>query len=334
MMDKQKRDVLFEIEQRMVRLMEVRGVAAFPWKDTLRKIERWVENEFVKPFFINKDKYVFNVPENLTKEIDFIEDLEIIIELMKDKNGMHKSGGGTNTTFFSNRLSREGKMSRGKIKITGFFYKRNLFPHTVYISLYHELNHAYESYIDLRKHAKDLDFETYNGLPNRMPRFVKTSVKGLVDVNIDGLSPEDNASLNEIAYRLFSETELNALIASVYGDFEARKSARKNFSEDYKRTQAYTVYQHIAPVYKTLFNKLDDRQILDYIAALRTFGITFNPYGENSADSLRKELIRKVIYLLKKLIRGIGRVASLYYDETEREEREKLIGNDGSITIR
>lgn len=115
---------------------------------------------------------------------------------------------------------------------------------------------------------------------------------------------------------MFSETEFNALIASVYGDLEGINSKRENFANDIKNTQAYDIYLTISKNYKLLYKKINEENITKIKELFNEYEFHLNPYN-NSTESFVKELSRKTNFLLKQLIKGIGRTASLYYDNQE-----------------
>ena len=128
-------------------------------------------------------------------------------------------------------------------------------------------------------------------------------------------------TINLIIYRLFSNTELNALISSVYGDLESIKSERLNFHIDLKITQAYDLYLYIKENLNKIIYFLENntQYIKPFFNELDLNNIKINPYYKNEKGYL-KEFKRKTNFQLKLLLKGIGKVASLYYDNKEVPE--------------
>ena len=195
-------------------------------------------------------------------------------------------------------------------------HKGYLIGRTVYGCTYHELNHYWEAYCDLKQ----------NGY---YKRYYNQAYKSSESSNnaIDIFSNKTlNDLFNNILYRLFSETEFNALVSSVYGDLEAIYSKREDFKEDIKKTAAYVLYNAFSKNYKALYSYIDENNITKIKNLFNNLGITLNPYS-NSVESFRKELTRKTNFLLKQLIKGIGRTASLYYDTMEEEISDNITIN-------
>ena len=285
-----------------VRLVEERGVAAFPYRKAIDNILQWVRDlaKGMKP----GDSRGRMVPNKLTSKIDFINELKMRVFIVDGENYAKEHGGGEINLRVDDELDEDGKYKYGEIIIYAFSYYGVLYDRTILNSLYHELNHFYEAWKELTK-------------TNSMSLFAK----GVEKANAKTYAFKSdiiNQCINEIIYRLFSESEFNALVSGVYGDLQGLKSTRENFSEDILKTQAYGVYNTIKknlPYLITYFkNNLDD--VPHLFSALKYHGIEFNPYTKGPMGYI-KEFNRRTKYLLKCLIRGIGRTASLYYDSIE-----------------
>ena len=154
-------------------------------------------------------------------------------------------------------------------------------------------------------------------------RFIKQGKKSNISINIFNDYMLDNL-FRIILYRLFCETEFNALVSSVFGDLEGLHSKRENFKQDINNTQAYYYYHLISKNYKSLYKNINDENVKKIKQLFMEYGIHLNPYN-NSTESFIKELSRKTNFLLKQLIKNIGRVASVYYDTKEVEIPKKKI---------
>lgn len=304
---------ILEIENKVIKLVEERGVAPFPYKNIISFIVEYIKKEtnLNKPTATVGEKKLY-IPYEITSKIDFIDNLniEVYVEYTTDEKKLSNSGGGV--THFSTRPKMvNGKLDNITIVIDCLSMYGYLLERTLYNSLYHEIHHAYEAYLDLKK----------NGYYKRWLNQVKKSNINVTDIFNNN---EDNNLFNIILYRLFSETEFNALISGLYGDLRGFHSIRQNFQKDVKNTQAYYIYYLISQNYKALYAKINDSNISKVKNLLVDHGIILNPYN-NSTASYVKELSRKTNYLLKDLIKGIGRAASLYYDNQEEKFPDKNI---------
>jgi hypothetical protein len=303
---------LNQIENKMVKLVEERGVAAFPYITTIKQILEFVQKNIVG--ISQGETKTVTIPNNLTSKIDFINDLNITITVEDGENLAYKYGGGCANISKNTKLI-DGKIDYCEISVDAYSFCGILYKRTIYNNLCHEINHLYEAWKEL----------THSGT---MEIFAKQATKASVDTNWF-----NDANLNNffklIFYRLYSETELNALIAGVYGDLTGMHSQRVNFARDIKRTQAYKVYLKIKIELNDVVEILKDNPNLigAILNIVKNYGIELNPYNK-SPEGYIKEFKRKTLYLLKQLLKGIGKVASLYYDSTEVPE------DDYNITIK
>lgn len=295
---------LIEQENKTIRLVEERGVAAFPYRTAINEILNYCKKQCVgmKP----GDTRKFSIPTFLTSKIDFVKYLDIDVTIEDGENKAYEHGGGVLHLRIDDKIS-DGKYESGRITIEGYSFYGILYERTILNSLYHELNHYYEAWKELNSTGS-------------MSLYAKYSKKA--NVNTDWFQEQEiNDVFRLILYRLYSETEMNALIASVYGDLEGMKSRRENFSEDIKNTQAYKVYKKIENVLPQIVEILKNNSHLvkPLMLQFKNNNFELNPYYKNE-NSYIKEFNRKTQYLLKCLIRGIGRTASLYYDSQEVPE--------------
>lgn len=108
--------------------------------------------------------------------------------------------------------------------------------------IYHELNHCID---DINKIKKNLP-----------------SLKDIVSVNVDYQKvvkdiTDDNMTFPYIIYRLFVDTELNALIAQLYGELTTIKPNRTNISNKIKSTEVFEIFKTVSTFYMQ-YVKTDD----------------------------------------------------------------------------
>ena len=296
-------EFLESVERKTNLLVEERGLAAIPNRKIVNKILEFcqIKTNQIK----NGETLSFTIPEQITKRIDIVNVLKINVNIT-DATADNSLNGSGRVTLDRTIGFVNNKIDYAEITINGYSYNGILYDRTILSSLYHELNHLYDFWNDLKKTGS-------------LSRSAKSVAKAgeIKDCNVTGNNVVDKF-IHDIIYRLFSETELNALIANTYGDLQSIGSRRENFQEDIKKTKPYMVYFVIKDNLSALRKSMSssDERIDDLKKYLEGNGIMLNPYGNSKNDYL-KEFFRKTAYLLKKLYKGIGRVASLYYDTNE-----------------
>ena len=296
-------EFLNSIENKTNRLVEERGLAAIPHREIVDKILRFCQRK--SSSLKNGQSITFIVPPIVVKSIDIVKRLEIevtITDATSDKslNGSGKVELGDVVGWENN------KIDYAKITIKGFSYNGVLFDRTILSSLYHELNHLYDFWQDLSK----------SGNLNRSGKTLqKAGDRKRCEIT---LNKTTNDLIHEIVYRLFSETEFNALVANTYGELQGMNSVRQNFKNDIQKTKPYIIYNGLKNRLSSIRNSI--LKVPNGIQNLKQYleenGIFLTPY-DNSDNAYLKEFFRKTTYLLKRLYKKIGKTASLYYDTVE-----------------
>jgi len=290
-------------EEKIIRLVEERGVAASKYNNVAKEIIKYCQDFIWKNKFTGTTNFV--LPNEITQKIDFVENLYLEITVTENVNGKFLSGGGKTTVKYTNEIVN-GKLKNAKIFIYAYSYKHVLYTKTILTSLYHELNHVYDYYQDIINNW---------GFARRYANSAAKSKIDTADIQIDDYLKE---ILELIIYGLFSETELNALITSVYGSLQSCNSERKNFRHDIQESQAYCLYKKIKEILPDLFRAINNDNYHQINASLRKSGINIKPYHDGLL-SFKKEFRKKINFRLNKLIKGIGSAASVYYDDKEIE---------------
>ena len=285
------------------RLIEERGVAATQFKPQVKQILQFCQ--VMASSIDNGGALTLKIPETITRKFEFVEKLVIEVTI-EDGFGLDYNGGGSvNVTKVGS--FQHNKLDEVIIKISGYAYDGVLYDRSILTSLYHELNHLY-------------DFWKAKTENHTMSRAVKTIQKTGMRLSTGSVTsdPTINKLLKNILYRLFSETELNAVAASVYGDLEGLKSQRSNYKDDIVKTKAYYIYNQFKTNLEYVFNHfmLYNNEIPNLRALLNSCDISLSPYGTSDIAYL-KDFVRKCKFLLKRLYTAIGKVASKYYDDDE-----------------
>lgn len=207
------------------------------------------------------------------------------------------------------------------IRITSYANNNILDKRTFIGTLYHELNHK----IDALYHKFNSNKEVN---PNG---FTDVSRQGFALKNLNKIKFPDEVCdmfFKKIVYRLFSNSEMNALAASVYGDLLAIDSRPENYQTDIKQTEAYKEYFYI----KNNFEVLNVLPLEDYKILQKTLASTIlYPSGLTDKDGVnifKRRFITIVGQRLNKLLHMIGKVASFYYDSKRQDDEWKTIINE------
>lgn len=221
------------------------------------------------------------------------------------------------------------------IHINGCSVKKKLNRAAVFETLVHEINH-YIDYYNRAKHGEPIFYK--NG-----PDAQSMEYNALRKILANGKHP-----FYLFFYYLFSETELNALIASVYGELKEyhkqrdwindRKYFERDFlnvggREEYTHCLAYLIYLKCKNMLKFIKSTEDedDRQKVDeFFQLMNTLFwreknknrlLSISPVAnfryKPTPEQFKKAFIAKAERCLDKLIKGIGRVASYFYDQLE-----------------
>lgn len=285
---------------KLIYLVETRGYAKTQYIHVIKKIIKYISDKLSNEYSQDSSQYKFEIPEEYTTLIDIVSNLSLTV-YVQDIPDAHSanlhSGAGQRNVFYDTKIVNN-KLDKAEIEIYAFSHNGRLLPRTVFNSLSHELNHLYEEYSRLQKTNNNFDLylsvsDTENILRSHFSN-----------------DPEINNLFREIFYRLFTYSETNALINSVYADLDSLNSDRDNFKNDLYQTQAYYIYKTIKNNYK-LFSKIisDD----DWVHVHKVYN-TYASRKIRSLDNFKKFFNSFLTRRLNFLLRGIGRVASLYYD--------------------
>lgn len=301
---------MFTFEEKEFLLVESRGFAGAPWKKEIDKIISWIRDE-VKYIYLTQqlNKIEFNVPQDLCDQISFLTNLQIkcIGVHVDDLKKLNRSLGGDVGEYKPVKIIQQNNTNvlDGIIINLCFPFKSdgNIIQRYIYGSFIHEINHAYDIYMNMVKNGN------YNRFNNSAFKYTKFN---------------DNTYIQLIIYRLFSETEFNALVASVYGDLKEMNSVRENYSVDILDTQAYKIYNNIKSNYINYVDNLNIDDCKKIYQHFKTYNIKLKCGKNVNIKTFKHVLKYKINHCLKRLLHNIGKVASYYYDENEINLNEGL----------
>lgn len=296
-------------------LLERGGVAASPYMPTIESIISFIE-DIIKNYpknSPNNDGWILSIPTEVTKGIDFIENLDLTVFVYDDKSGKYNTGSGR--TLISKEPSQDitadNKWKIAKITIYAFAYKKRLYRRSFSLSLIHELNHKYE------------ELQCY--LHNSVENFVLNGKYFTQDIkNVTFSSNKDTDTfIKDILYRLFTPTEMNAFASGVYGELLGMKISRDEFIKNKDSVISFWYYFQL----KKQFENLDTNKV-DWQALLKFFQQAKYPSykGNNSKISYIKDFsntndikvfanrfIKQVAKRLNKLYSKMEQVANAYF---------------------
>ena len=308
-------------ENKVIRIVEERGMF-MNYKHIIEPIIKYLQtyiqnnkpnrkSKLAKVYEIDKYENI-NIPKELTSKITWIDNLNIIVNVYDVTNDVfekvpnianHRDDSGDLKRIDS--LNNEGKLTSFTINITTFSVDKIIYKQNIQSTLYHELTHAFENY-------------------NRLKKYGSNSFDYLSKTKYSKVANDSDNPFSYLNY-ILTQTEINADIASVYGDLERMNSVRSNFSKDIKNTDAYKLYIKAKTVILPNLIKQDEHAWSQY--QKETY---FVKSKQMSPNEFKKSFIRYADMKLNDLFTGIGKVASQYYDDIEMDDNYK---ND-TITVK
>lgn len=272
---------------------------------------------------ITGDLYQIKLPNSLLSQLTWVDNKDMVISVIditpEEYNALgglkwaKKLTNGNTHVSDTDKLTIDKKLAQLDIEITLVSTNKNLVINYFGNVLYHELTHVYQNYNQLLKTGVGL-----------YQHNTKTNYDEIMTNLQDPTSDENLRIFNIINYSLLNTAELNAIVAGVYGSLETLNSTRNNFQKDIQRISAYAVYDTIKNNYLPKLISLDDLywDIFMHAAYQQKIKPT-----ENNPSQLRKETARKfkqrfvnsVNFKLDELINRIGKMASKYYDDMEKQ---------------
>lgn len=318
---------LHEFENKNNLILERGAVAAFPYMGTLKNICKYIQqyiynNEPVVDSSANYISWNFIIPNLLTRNIDFFKELKMDVTVFYNPNGDRYSGHGGCTAYKNPNqyITTDRKWERGEI----FLFcccdgSRRLFERTFYYTAIHELNHKYE--------------ELKNALSDNSNRifYDGTTLRELAQKETFSHIAQVDKFVKDILYRLFSSSEVNALVSGTYGDLLSMNSERKNFIKDREKLISFNMYEYFKNNLYLLDYLSDEdwEHLRDFLDAYRQ-NISRSSYG---LESFKNKFYKKVNFYLRKIYNGIIRAAFLYYDNKDENKRTNTINQFGDSTI-
>ena len=297
-------------ENRIARLIEMRSVGGFKYSQAIRFIVQYCSSFIIsnKP---QNEEWKISVPERLTKRIDIFSMLNLNITIVditgKELPLEYESLGNlslNNIAFVDSE--RQCFILPQTINITAYANHNRLIERGLYGALYHEINYAVD---ELNRGLQSNDINNVYLQSQSIPP------QGSTDLSV---LPNLNGLFQTIIYHLFSNSELNALISSVYGELVAMHSIRQNYRQDIVKTEAYQFYANIRDLLPDL-RKLPDKYFFQVYNKLKGTPLDIAYYNSKNTR-YAKLFCDKVERSLRRLINRIGSVASLYYDTAEEKK--------------
>jgi len=308
-------------------ISEERGVGAPPdWLDAIKEITDWVAS-YIKdnsPGFDNK--WHLRIPSRLSSLFRIFKRLNIDVnveDIGSDANDISGNAEVDTFKFPDSKMNDIDPDTKYNINSPQVFYTKPvdmtinavsngdiLNRVSLSYNLLHELNHKIDEY-----------YRTVNSKQKIGDTFTQAHEYTAFKQMFGG----ENAYYH-IIYRLFSESEQNALISSLYKELEEMDSSRNNFKKDLKECFAYKAYDWL----RKCINAISQENNMRTWELLRDFFIQYprlSPLPKTNLNNVslttfRNAFIKKSQRELEKLFRGLGRVASYYYDMHEESLTE------------
>lgn len=296
-------------------LLERGGVAVSPYMPTIESIISFVE-DIIRNYpknSPNNDGWILSIPTEVTKGIDFIDNLDLTVFVYDDKSGKYNTGSGR--TLISKEplqdITVDNKWKTAKITIYAFAYKKRLYRRTFSLSLIHELNHKYE----------ELQCYLHNSVENFVlnGKYFTQDIKSITFSN----DKDTDTFIKDVLYRLFTPTEMNAFASGVYGELLGMGISRDDFIKNKDSVISFWYYFQL----KQQFENLDTNKV-DWQTLLKFFQQAKYPSykGKNNKISYIKDFsntndikvfanrfIKQVAKRLNKLYTKMEQAANTYF---------------------
>lgn len=296
-------------------LLERGGVAVSPYMPTIESIISFVE-DIIRNYpknSPNNDGWILSIPTEVTKGIDFINNLDLTVFVYDDKSGKYNTGSGR--TLISKEplqdITVDNKWKTVKITIYAFAYKKRLYRRTFSLSLIHELNHKYE----------ELQCYLHNSVENFVlnGKYFTQDIKSITFSN----DKDTDTFIKDVLYRLFTPTEMNAFASGVYGELLGMGISRDDFIKNKDSVISFWYYFQL----KQQFENLDTNKV-DWQTLLKFFQQAKYPSykGKNNKISYIKDFsntndikvfanrfIKQVAKRLNKLYTKMEQAANTYF---------------------
>lgn len=338
---KNKKELMLNEEEILKQnIFEENGVVCLGYKNAIDDIFEYVKKiveireEYFKSFMRNYNssdfqKYTqlttFTIPNELTKQIDFLKNLNIVIMLQPDVNTpeQYTYGAGKYDVGFD----YEGKICQATISITCMYKGNYVYERSFYNNMYHELSHLYQAYKQFDgkelSYTKDKFVGHFDKPKDDKKYFSNFDEYIFSDIESGTTKNEACDFISTCMYRLFNNSEVRSLVSGVYGDLRQYYPDYNNtpdFQETVHKTQAYSLYKQLSDEKEAFLSCITNENFQKVKDALPFFK------NEPNANSYRKRLRMFIDDRLDDFLRNIGRAASLYYNEMEDRKNIGLFG--------
>lgn len=322
-------------------LTEERGVAFTFIENEIEKVVEYIRNYISnsKPVSVERTElsltnndsvngtdrvYEFTVPDNILKDINFIEGLLLNVEIHSitvpqwsvnkidigelSGEGYYETKGYTefemdvNGVNPHNTLNQNGKIDGGSIYLNGVIINGTENFSRIREVLSHELTHTYKNYKRLSNginydDAKEASrYENIDKLLGNRDYFTRKATR--------------------ILYRLWDHEEMEAESSTVYAYILHNHLKRENYNKDIVKTNAYLEYAEFNKTIQVLDKVIEpEEDVFVEIANVLGIKVTdapkFKSYFINRSKKLNNEYLNR-----------IGRCASLAYDKLEKTNQD------------
>lgn len=277
------------------------------------------------------DTYDIEIPVDITNKIQWLKKVYFLakVEDFKERNEEIEcyDPSGSSAPFsdpsidIDHHFDRKGKkLNDSLIIMTVKAICGKVDKKSFNLVIHHELNHLYSTHQKLCKLNIDDDetLEDYKINYNKVREIYNKNDAGI------GNRSTPLEKFCYITYRLFFNSEVNALVDSVYGDLKGLDSA--SYRDDIEKTQAHRVYC-IIKEYQSELARLPIHEWEEFIPYV------YKPLNSNITDIklFRQNFLKYTTFKLRNLFNRMGKAASVWYapknfekdKKREKEEKER-----------
>ena len=306
---------LTEAEKKEMLIVEKQHVAGFKYNKVIDEVIDYIEDYIFMSSYNSQTKtgkkgWVFTIPSDITRSFDFVNNLTLNVNIIDMPYGepLNKSleFGRGDTTVRNNHEIVNGKLNSITIILKGFCVDDELVDYSIRNVLYHELNHAYETWKRQLRYAQT---------ENQGDTFLVASIKANeLQKNLTG--DKYGKHMENIFHRLWDKSELSAAATSTYSYLKSVGGIRENLPKDIQHTQAWVEYQTL----KEAINDLKNYWVPWF---WELYGNLYTRKKGTDPQKFKNWFLKRTNIYLKNYFHYMLSAATLYYDETEEQITKK-----------
>ena len=294
-------------------IFEERGVGAYKYKDVIDDICNYCERKASDLYYrcylwsleILQDFYI---PDYMTSKIDFVDKIHICITPQFVSSYEYGKCGRLIT--YSDNKSETDTVQKICIEIILQINKRSgdIYYHSLYNTIYRELNYAYRKYCFIKDDINVSVFDLRSSGIEPRNDLSKNIIEKLVFTSNDSASIVKANFFSYLFYMIFDKFYFKSKLNWLYDDLKTLYNTDAMFNDILNKTEIYRDYKYIYDNIDVIFDLLSQAEFETMMQILTDIGVK---HMWDTKYSFLKCIKRWLEYFSKQ----INKAATLYYDE-------------------